>query len=135
MPKLGTLFVTGTMKGRGIGYPVNTWNIQCYQKDMSCHVASVQEIGSRQLGEIWLDEWSVTSWTDSAVVLDQNDPTSCAHNLIVLNRIAKMVAYTSSPQNQDKDYCQRYNKFAGQISPEKWEIGQPVKPWEHDQSD
>jgi hypothetical protein len=132
MPNFGTLFVTGTLKGRDVGYPVNTWNIQCYRQQMTCHVADVSEIGKGQLGEIFLDDWTVTSWTDNAVVLDQNDPTSCAHNLIVINRVAKTVEYSSTPANQDKNYCQGYNKFAGPQSNEKWEIGQPVQPWERE---
>jgi len=130
MPNLGTILITGTLKGRDVGYPVNTWNIQCYRQQMICHVAEVEEIGKGQLGEIWLDDWTVTSWTDNTVALDQGDPTSCAHNLIVLNRVAKTVAYTSTPQNQDKNYCQGYNKFAGPASNNTWEIGQPVQPWE-----
>jgi len=131
----GMLFVTGTLKGRDVGYPVNTWNIQCFREQMICHVASISKIGKRQLGDLWLDDWTVTSWTDNAVILDQNDPTSCAHNIIVLNRIAKAVSYTSTPANQDKNYCKGYNKFAGPPSNEKWEIGQPVKPWEKAPSD
>ena len=61
MPNLGTILITGTLKGRDVGYPVNTWNIQCYRQQMICHVAEVEEIGKGQLGEIWLDDWTVPS--------------------------------------------------------------------------
>jgi hypothetical protein len=130
MRALGRISITGTLKGK-VGYPVNTWHIDCIQQDMICHVADVSEIGHRQLGEIFLTDWAVTSWTDNTVTLDEGDPTSCAHNVMIINRVAKSVAYSSAPQNQDKAYCKGYNKFVG-TDPKAgtWEIGQPVQPWE-----
>jgi hypothetical protein len=129
-PAFGTIFVTGTLKGRNVGYPMNTWNISCNREQMTCRTADVAEIGKRQLGEIWVWDWTVTSWTETMVVLDQDDKTSCAHNLITLNRVAKSATYTSTPQNQDKEYCKGYNKFVGPPSNDKWEIGEPVQPWQ-----
>jgi hypothetical protein len=79
-PNMGTIAVTGTLKGPDIGYPVNTWNIFCNQSQMTCRSANVEEIGDRQLGEIWLWDWTVKSWTDTTVVLDQDDPTRTQHH-------------------------------------------------------
>jgi hypothetical protein len=131
IPDWGTIQIIGSMKGPNLAYPVNTWKIFCTKQQMSCRTADVEQIGDGQLGEIWVDDWTVTSWTDTAVAVDQGEPTSCAHHIMIINRIAKTVSYTSTPQNQDKNYCQGYNKFAGPASNNKWEIGQPVQPWEH----
>ena len=127
-----SISITGTLKGDDVGYPNNTWEISCYQEEMKCRVAEAKEIGFRQLGRIDVSDWTITAWNATTVTADEGDPSSCAHNLIVLNRIAKTVAYTSSPQNQDKDYCTGYNKLIGQrtAGTYNWEIGKPKQPWE-----
>jgi hypothetical protein len=130
MPALGVISVTGTLKGPNLGYPVNSWHIDCYRDQMMCHSADVSEIGYRQLGSIWLSDWKITSWTDKTVVLASTDPTACASQGITFYRLTKRVGYVSSPINQETDYCRKYNRFAGQIGTDEWEIGQPRQPWD-----
>lgn len=125
------IYITGTLKGEDVGYPVNTWQIDCFKTDAKCRVADVEEIGTRQLGQINIADWPVTSWTDQTITVDSGDTTSCGHQIIVINRVAETVTYTNSPQNQDKDYCKGWNKFMKREEEPtyNWEIGRPNQPW------
>lgn len=124
--------VTGTLKGEGVGYRVNTWKIHCFAGQESCQVASVEEIGPEQLGDIHIEYMKISSWNDKTITLDSDDLSSCGHQILVLNRVAKVVTFTSSAQNFDKDYCRKFYNYDGKssIPSNSWEIGQPNQPWE-----
>jgi hypothetical protein len=125
------VYVTGTLMGDDVGYPVNTWNIRCTKTDNSCRVADVEEIGRRQLGEINLDDWPVVSWTPTTIIAQDTvgPTTSCARNTITINRQTKTVRYMSEPENSDSDFCTKGRKFLGPTSVEDWRIGNPKQPW------
>jgi hypothetical protein len=126
------LSITGSLIGDHVGYKYNTWKIICVDGDDICTVADVEEIGHNQLGEIEVGKWEVTNYNAQTITLDANDPTSCGRPIIVINRLAKTVNYTNSPQNQDKEYCKNFNEFAGRKSQQTytWQIGNPKQPWE-----
>lgn len=128
----GFLSITGSLVGDDVGYKNNTWKIICVDGEETCTVADVEEIGRDQLGEIDVGKWEVTNYNAQTITLDNNEPTSCGHPIIVINRVAKTVNYTNSPQNQDKDWCKKYNKFVHQVTArtDAWQIGNPKQPWE-----
>jgi hypothetical protein len=128
----GFLSITGSLIGDDVGYKNNTWKIICVDGEKTCTVASVEEIGRNQLGEIDVGRWDVTNYNAQTITLDYNDPSSCGHPMIVINRVARRVSYTSSPMNQDKDWCKKYNKFVHQQTARTnaWQIGDPNQPWE-----
>lgn len=123
-----TIYVTGTLIGKGVGYPVNTWKMGCYKDEGICRIASVEEIGRDQLGSIDVNDWPIITWSDHTVVAqsDPSDTTSCAKSTITVNRDAKSVTYTMIPKNQDASYC----KFLHDSKTYEWHIGTARKPWE-----
>ena len=128
----GFLSITGSLIGDDVGYKNNTWKIICVDGEETCTVADVEEIGRNQLGEINVGKWEVTNYNAQTITLDDNDPTSCGHSIIIINRVAKTANYTNSPQNQDKDYCKKFNKFVRRkvAETDAWQIGNPKQPWE-----
>jgi hypothetical protein len=128
----GYLSITGTLMGDDVGYKNNTWKIICVYGEETCTVAEVEEIGRDQLGEIDIGKWEVTNYNAQSITLDNQDPTACGHPIIIINRVAKTVNYTNSPQNQDKEWCKKYNEFVKQKTAKtlNWRIGDPKKPWE-----
>lgn len=125
------VYVTGTLIGKDVGYPVNTWNIRCVKTDMTCRVAEAKEIGRRQLGEIDVDDWPVVSWTPTTIIAQSEvgQSTSCARNTITINRQIKTVRYVSEPINSATDFCTKGRKLVGPTSVEDWRIGNPKQPW------
>ena len=123
-----TVFVTGTLIGKGVGYKNNTWEIRCVRSDNVCRTASVEEIGRDQLGQINLVEWPVVTWTGSTIVArsDPDDTSSCGRQTLTINRDAKSVDYVAIPQNLDRDYCKH---FFHDPKTYHWSIGQAPKPW------
>jgi hypothetical protein len=126
------VYVTGTLIGDHVGYPVNTWKISCDKKKGSCAVADVEEIGHRQLGEINDADWPVVSWTPTTIVIQDEvgpDTSSCARNTITIDRQKKAVRYLSEPQNSGSKFCTQGRKLLGAAKVEDWRIGNPKQPW------
>lgn len=130
-PGAEAVFITGTLIGDHVGYSVNTWNIHCIKSDSVCRVADVEEIGRRQLGEINVADWPVSSWTPTTIVaVDTLGPTqSCARNTITIDRRTKTVRFLSEPVNSDSDFCTKGRKLMGPPAVEDWRIGNPKQPW------
>lgn len=118
--------ITGTLNGSDVGYKMNTYQIRCTKSDGECRIADVEEIGFRQLGEISIDEWPVTSWNDTTIVAQSADTTSCNRVVLTINRPAKLVTYTRIPQNVKATYCRVFK--GDKVT--NWTIGQPRQPWE-----
>jgi len=125
------VYITGSLIGDHVGYPVNTWNILCAKTDMSCRVADVEEIGRRQLGEISVADWPVVNWTPTTIVAQHEvgESSNCARSTITINRHAKTVRYVSEPTNSGSDFCTKGRKLMGPNSVEDWRIGNPKQPW------
>lgn len=130
-PGAEAVFVTGTLMGKDVGYPVNTWNIHCTKADSKCDVSSVEEIGRRQLGEISSNDWPVVSWSPTTIVAQDTvgPTTSCARNTITINRQTKTIRYMSVPENSESDFCTKGRKLLGPTSVEDWRIANPKQPW------
>ena len=126
------VYITGTLMGNHVGYPVNTWNIRCFKNENRCEVASVNEIGRRQLGSINLFDWPIVSWTPKNIVVqDEVGPNvACARTTITINRQNKTVQYMSVPENAERDDCKQARKLLGPAQVEDWTIGNPKEPWD-----
>lgn len=125
------VFITGSLIGDDAAYKVNTWNIRCAKPDMTCRVADVEEIGRRQLGQINVDDWTVTSWTPTKIIAQDTvgETSNCARSTIVINRPAKAVRFLSEPLNSGSDFCTKGRKLLGPTEVEDWRIGNPQQPW------
>lgn len=126
------VYITGTLMGDGVGYPVNTWNVHCLRSDGNCTVSYVEEIGPGQLGSINEARWPIVSWTPTTIVIRDNVPSviACVQSTITIHRQAKTVEYMSVPENADRIDCKQANKRYGPAKVEYWTIGSPIQPWE-----
>lgn len=124
-----SVFVSASLIGNDMAYPVNTWDIKCYHAENICHTADVEEIGRDQLGGITTNDWPIATWTDHIIIAqtDPSDTTSCGRATITVNRDAKTVSYTFVPMNTDKDYCKHFNKHP---QTNDWRFGTAKKPWD-----
>lgn len=125
------VYITGSLIGNDAAYKVNTWNIRCSKSDMTCRVADVEEIGRRQLGEINIADWTVTSWTPAKIIAQDSvgDTTNCARSTLVIDRTTHAVRYLSEPVNAGTDWCTKGRKILGPPEVEDWRIGNPRQPW------
>ena len=99
--------VQGTLTADWLAYPNNTYSIVCDMRQ--CLVASVEQIGARQIGAI--QGPIVSKWSNAEVIAESDDV--CARTAIVINRAEQTVFWVQTPINQSTGVCQSF---------------QPVKP-------
>jgi hypothetical protein len=52
LPDYGSITISGTLTGDGIGYKNNTIRVSCYKDRRECYIASVEQIGHNQIGSL-----------------------------------------------------------------------------------
>ena len=71
-----TVDVSGSEHGPHLAYENNIFSAHCDKGAQKCWIASVAQIGSKHLGDIVLDDWPVTEWSQDYVVAKSSDPES-----------------------------------------------------------
>lgn len=115
--------VSGTLTGKDLGYPNNTYAISCFQEKRECLVSYIQQIGPNQIGRMespWIIP--ITKWDLSEVVVDEGSSAfGCLRTVITIDRLAKSVAWVELPVNQTKPACAKsqstIRKFTIEDSP------------------
>ena len=99
LPDYGSIGISGTLTGDGIGYNNNTINISCYKDRRECYIASVEQIGRNQIGRMQnVDIFPIIKWNDDEVVAVTE--LNCIRTTIVLERKSKTAQYVREPINQ-----------------------------------
>jgi hypothetical protein len=94
--------VKGTLTADWIGYKNNTWSVMCFHE--LCTVASVEQIGPRQIGSIdGPNIYSVDKWTSTEIVAHYDD--LCYRLTFTIDRKAKTLLYVETPINQSTAFC------------------------------
>ena len=94
--------VQGTLTADWVGYKNNTWSITCFHE--LCAVASVEQIGPRQIGNIdGPNIYSVDKWTSAEIVAQRDD--LCYRLILTIDRKAKTLLYVETPINQSNAFC------------------------------
>jgi hypothetical protein len=94
--------VKGTLKADWIGYKNNTFSILCLTDE--CIVASVEQIGPKQVGSIdGPITYPVIRWSNDEVVA-QSDAL-CAQITITFQRKSQTVLWVETPINQTEIAC------------------------------
>jgi hypothetical protein len=102
--------VQGTLTADWLAYRNNTYSILCVPNQ--CLVASVQQIGPRQIGAIdGPIVYSVTRWSDDEIIAQEDD--LCTRDTITIDRKAQTLLWVWIPINQATDVCKTF---------------QPIKP-------
>lgn len=99
--------ISGTLTGDGLAYPNNTYAISCLREKGDCWVASVEQIGSGQVGRMDNPYWiPITKWDQSEVVAQEEENTfSCARTVLTIDRLSKAALVVFLPINQTSPNC------------------------------
>jgi hypothetical protein len=100
--------VKGTLTAGWIGYKNNTYSIFCLPS--GCTVASVEQIGPNQLGDInGPTVYPVVKWTNDTVVAEDED--LCIRTTITIDRTYQTVIWVDVPIHKGTDPCQRFQSI------------------------
>jgi hypothetical protein len=105
----GFVHISGTITGDHIGYPNNTLTANCIQREMKCHVATIEQIGDNQMGTIDLADFDVVKWTTGEIKAQDTNPSedtvSCNMTTLSVDRPGGKVAYVTQPINITRPIC------------------------------
>jgi len=105
IPNIGSVAISGTLTGDGVGYKNNTISISCFKDRGECYVSSVQQIGHNQIGRMQsVDIFPITKWSADEVIAVE-DIMDCTRTTIVLERKSKTALYAREPINQTRPGC------------------------------
>jgi hypothetical protein len=119
---LGVVSVSGTLSGKGIGYPNNSVRITCAKEEMYCYSSTIEQIGYNQVSTLApVSIYRITKWDASEIIANSpDDPTACARVTINLARKSQVVLWEQEPINQSMLFCRRSS-----TSIYKWTIEDP----------
>ena len=111
-------------KGEGLGYPNNTHSVACDKAQQTCMIASIEEIGPKQMGRMdgpW--PYQVLKWTANQIVAGDDGPNNltCVKVTITIERKLQSLLWVEEPTNQSTPLCQHAStvvrKFTLEDSP------------------
>jgi hypothetical protein len=118
--------VQGTLTADWLAYPNNTYSILCVS--VQCLVASVRQIGPRQIGAIdGPIVYPVIEWSKDKVIAQDDD--LCASTIITIDRNAQTVFWVETPINQTTAACQSFRPITARTAsieaPPFWKSWRP----------
>lgn len=100
--------IRGTLFADWLGYKQNTYSILCTSAE--CLVASVNQIGSKQVGVIdGPTSYPILKWADREIIAQDDD--LCARETITIDRVSQTVLFTWIPINQSIEFCQHFKHW------------------------
>jgi hypothetical protein len=116
------VYIAGALSGAQVGYPNNYTAITCFRDHKECVVASIDQIGSHQLGRIDIpDIYDVTRWDKDVIVAGgQSDIGNCHHLTITIVRTAGSANWVNEPINAADAKCKSTDQETY-----KWTIEDP----------
>jgi len=105
--EFGYVAISGTLTGKGLGYPNNTHAVSCIGAYKACFISSVSQIGHDQIGR--MDNpyaYPIVKWTEYEVVA-QDEPSliGCLRVTITIDRKSEALLWLEEPINQTKPNC------------------------------
>lgn len=98
--------VSGTLTGQGLGYPNNSYSISCVREKRECWIASIEQIGPKQIGRPDAPyAIPITKWDANEVVATEESSYSCSQTVLTINRRSKTTLIAYIPINQTKPEC------------------------------
>jgi hypothetical protein len=87
--EFGLVAISGTLTGKGLGNPNNTYAVTCTKEWKACFISYVEQIGHNQIGRIQ-DPYSypIVKWNDFEVIA-QEEPSmfGCARVTITIRHL------------------------------------------------
>jgi hypothetical protein len=103
----GIVSMSGTMTGDGLAYPNNTYSITCSREQQICAVASIEQIGAKQIGRMdgpW--PYPIVKWDALEIVAtDEPGEFGCIKITITIDRRQKSLLWLEEPANQNRPSC------------------------------
>jgi hypothetical protein len=101
--------ISGTLTGGDLGYKNNTYSINCIEDRKECLIASIEQIGERQIGRLdYAYTIPITKWgADEVVATDESSDWSCWKTTITINRKTQTGLWVEEPINRSRSQCQK----------------------------
>lgn len=121
--------------GEGLAYPNNTHAISCEKVAQVCSVASIEQIGPKQMGRMdgpW--EYQILKWDAYQIVAGDAEPNNltCVKVTITIERKLQTLLWVEEPINQATPLCQHASttvrKFTLEDSPGWRKLKERVAP-------
>jgi hypothetical protein len=99
--------ISGTLTGKGLAYPNNTYVVSCNKEWKACFVSFVEQIGHNQIGRMeYPYPYPIVKWNNSEIIA-QEEPNlfGCFRVTITIDRPSKALLWLEEPINQTKPNC------------------------------
>jgi hypothetical protein len=100
--------ISGTLTGDGLGYKNNTRSIMCIKEKGECMIATIEQIGDKQVGRLG-GPYSIpiTRWTELEVVaVEEPGSVSCIRTTIFIERRDQTALWVQEPTNTALPQCE-----------------------------
>ena len=99
--------ISGTLTGKGLGYPNNTYAVACYGIYKTCFVSYVQQIGQQQIGRMENPAvFPIVKWNDYEVVAQEEQTLfGCFRVTMTIDRKSEALLWVEESINQTKPSC------------------------------
>jgi hypothetical protein len=105
--EFAAVHISGTLTGKNLGYPNNTYAVSCYGTYRACFVAYVEQIGHDQIGRMQNPAaYPIVKMNQFEVVAQEEAPLfGCYRVTITIDRKAEQLLWLEEPINQTKPNC------------------------------
>jgi hypothetical protein len=105
--EFGLVAISGTLTGKGLGYPNNTYAVSCYDRYKACFVAFVEQIGNDQISRMQNPfDYPIVKWTEYEVIAQEEPALSgCFRVTITIDRKREALLWVEEPINQTRPNC------------------------------
>jgi hypothetical protein len=103
----GYVGISGTLTGKGLGYPNNTYAVSCIGEYKACFVAYVRQIGHDHIGRMENPAaYPIVKWTEYEVVAQEEASLfGCYRVTMTIDRKMRALLWVEEPINQTKPNC------------------------------
>jgi hypothetical protein len=105
--EFGSVAISGTLTGKGLGYPNNTYAVSCSKEWNACFVSFVEQIGYNQIGRMeYPYPYPIVKWNNYEVIAQEEpNPIGCFRTTITIDRKSEALLWLREPINQTKPNC------------------------------
>src|SRR4051812_17679946 len=102
----GLVSISGTLTGKELAYPNNTYSVSCHRDYKACFVATIEQIGHNQIGRMQTPvPYPIVKWNEYEIVAQDDSTLTCSRITFTINRSSEELLWVEEPMNQTKSYC------------------------------
>jgi hypothetical protein len=105
--EFAAVYISGTLTGKNLAYPNNTYAVSCYGTYKACFVAYVEQIGQDQIGRMQNPAAYPIVKMNQYEVIAQEEASlfGCYRVTLTIDRKAEQLLWVEEPINQTKPNC------------------------------